>query len=1608
MKTKTNSMRFKFSAVFLFWLFAFVFIANAGTISIPASFSNVVQVIQRIFVTNDGTETGTPVMDINTGWSVVVYVPLLDAQGNPYITGAALTWETDPLWSAVSGDYLTQETDPIFGDHAASNVTSLWISHRNTAYGRGNHATQWYLTSFTESDPIWSVVSTNYYDKTGVDLLIESVRAGMAYQGLWDYSTGELPSNVSKWDMYEISVTGTWYNGLDLYIRDIIIAKDNISGPTAATDWSVIIMDANPNIDPFFTTSAAYSISSTDILHRTDAYNRWNHANQSYLTWEADPTWNADKAYYYNKSQIDNFLASLAGWLRYMWGRDYSGGELPQDTTLWDMYIIIDEWNFNGLELRAGDEIIANTGVVWATSTGDWDVIEKHTDESDPVFTASAAGAITPTQTSNRDTAYNRGNHADEGYLTEETDSIFLASSAWSITNTHITNWNSAYSRGNHASQWYLTDETDAVFLASPAHSITSWNIYNWNTAYSRGNHATRWYITWESDPIRALEKTGYYTKTQINNMGYITGYTESDPIRNAQKTSYVPLSMTGNWNTAYTRGNHALIGYLTGYTESDPVFGAHAAANVTAGKISNWDTAYSRGNHATRGYLTGYTETDPQVGTLEAGKGCYATGGQVVCDQDFTYNETDPIFMANSGDYYLASNPAGYITAASNVWSISGSTILNTNTGNVVVSGHLNIWWTSNLYPLYVWADNAEDDRENYITIDAPVDQEKWFQIGWWATTSDFERARYTEADDDGDMTYFMNGRSERDILTLGAWGRIGFNIPTLLWSKTPPDGFSIYPQYFDSVLRYDGDTYYDLSEAAYSSAGAASVVLSSATDVLLIGKEYPRRATYIAIDTPAGTPGDLEVSYSKSWDERGEVVWLADTTNELREPGNVSWNLAAFKSTREKRTISGYNLYWIQISLSSLAGDLPTASVISNLGVNRFALYAAAGDINPMFTVDSSARLGILPPELTGKYVMGTLPGLTSTQVEIVSNNPLRSDVLSYVATDETGAWAVFMSARSRGTVDNKMAVSTSDFLWWILWYGYDGAEFTDAAGILFSVDGTPDILDMPSKISFYTTPDGDEDAVERMTIRHNWRVGIGTTTPSQFLTVAGNINVTSGYDVYDGSGNAYVTMADLSGHLIEESDPIWSLDKPNYYTSLEIDNALASLAGGLVYNGTRDYSGGDLPTDVSFGDMYIIVNSWDYNGLLLNDGDQIIANTGVAWATNTGDRDVIQKNTQETDPIFSASLAFGITSTNIGQWNTAYSRGNHALMGYLTSFTEADPVFAASPAWAITPTNITHWNTAYTWWNHATMWYLTSFTESDPVWNAQKSSYVSLSMTGNWNTAYSRGNHASAGYLTSASLSNYITGWALASYVPLSMTGNWNTAFWRGNHALMGYLTWWSLTNYYTKSEIDALIGGGQFGGGSSYSYFEADGTLVFTGDATVRGDVNVWMIMWAWGSSPDLLALSGSTIMMPCYDGNTTMEQVYGSIELEHDWKEGTPFYAHLHIVAANNVNSKAGTGRFYILYSIIPTNGAATAPVTLSVDTYFPAGEFWDSKMPHFPAIALTGYHVGDQISFRVYRLPTDAADTYTNDICMTSFGFHYEKDTVWSRQMASK
>jgi len=90
------------------------------------------------------------------------------------------------------------------------------------------------------------------------------------------------------------------------------------------------------------------------------------------------------------------------------------------------------------------------------------------------------------------------------------------------------------------------------------------------------------------------------------------------------------------------------------------------------------------------------------------------------------------------------------------------------------------------------------------------------------------------------------------------------------------------------------------------------------------------------------------------------------------------------------------------------------------------------------------------------------------------------------------------------------------------------------------------------------------------------------------------------------------------------------------------------------------------------------------------------------------------------------------------NAANWDTAYGWGDHAAAGYLTAYTETDPVFTASAAAGITLTKINQWDTAYGWGNHANGGYLVA-TAQDKT---------------NWNTAFGWGDHSTEGYLTAES--------------------------------------------------------------------------------------------------------------------------------------------------------------------------------------------------------------------------------------------------------------
>lgn len=189
----------------------------------------------------------------------------------------------------------------------------------------------------------------------------------------------------------------------------------------------------------------------------------------------------------------------------------------------------------------------------------------------------------------------------------------------------------------------------------------------------------------------------------------------------------------------------------------------------------------------------------------------------------------------------------------------------------------------------------------------------------------------------------------------------------------------------------------------------------------------------------------------------------------------------------------------------------------------------------------------------------------------------------------------------------------------------------------------------------------------------------------------------------------------------------------------------------------------------------------------------------------------------------------------------------------------------------------------------------------------------------------------------------------------------------------------------------------------GGYTNYSSFESDGTLVFNGAATVYKDINIGSINLGMGASaPDLVAYNGTSIVMRAFDGNVTTEQLYGSTELQHDYKEGTDIVAHIHWCPTDT-----GTGNviWYMDYVILENSVAsAVTPISVTVPA---SGVAWKETRADIDTISGAGLKIGAQIAFRLYRVPT-GSDTYAGDAMVFTIGFHYQIDTIGSRGITDK
>jgi hypothetical protein len=151
----------------------------------------------------------------------------------------------------------------------------------------------------------------------------------------------------------------------------------------------------------------------------------------------------------------------------------------------------------------------------------------------------------------------------------------------------------------------------------------------------------------------------------------------------------------------------------------------------------------------------------------------------------------------------------------------------------------------------------------------------------------------------------------------------------------------------------------------------------------------------------------------------------------------------------------------------------------------------------------------------------------------------------------------------------------------------------------------------------------------------------------------------------------------------------------------------------------------------------------------------------------------------------------------------------------------------------------------------------------------------------------------------------------------------------------------------------------------------------------------------MALGAGASAPDLVTLT-SSIVAYGFDGNATSEQLFGTFEIDHSYKNNSDVKPHIHW-SPSTVN--AGTVSWNLDYCILKANSQVTSSVTLErVSTA--SGTATYMQIDSFGTINGQGITIGDHISFRVYRKPNQ--DTYPDDAILLSVGLHYQSDSIGS------
>ena len=291
--------------------------------------------------------------------------------------------------------------------------------------------------------------------------------------------------------------------------------------------------------------------------------------------------------------------------------------------------------------------------------------------------------------------------------------------------------------------------------------------------------------------------------------------------------------------------------------------------------------------------------------------------------------------------------------------------------------------------------------------------------------------------------------------------------------------------------------------------------------------------------------------------------------------------------------------------------------------------------------------------------------------------------------------------------GFVRNDTSTSEGNNLGMLCFYGNDSnGTYQESARIEVSDDGDHATDDKPGRIEFKTSADGGSSPIERMRIDSSGRVGIGTSSPSVELSIAGSDPQLCLWEGSDGDSSSKVQLGTgtAQGFInIQKGDGTRTVqinsDGDSFFNGGDIGIGTSSPGVKLDVAGDCNFANDKVKAFTSSGHGEIrVFNSSDTQKIRLNGTDGSI----VAVGNIMSDEDVVAGSSSSTD-----GSSNGCTLDKEGLLSITGTDGTNNIRSYQNG--SSSSTFSVSAAGQITCSGtisaggaVTAPNTAKAWVN------------------------------------------------------------------------------------------------------------------------------------------------------------------------------------------------------------------------------------------------------------------------------------------------------------------